>query len=88
MHRSRCLTIPSMDPATRNKIVSFATFTLRDLSSRGGHQRLLADFKDGLNDFSPHVLAIQENFEFRDPLTSLFKAEGLLDGLRGQQEHA
>src|SRR5947207_12687577 len=37
-------------------------FTLRDLTSRGSQQQLLADFEDYLNGFSPNVQKIPETF--------------------------
>jgi type I restriction enzyme M protein len=52
-------------------------FTLRDLTSRGSHQQLLADFDDYLNGFSPNVQDILENFKFRNQLTTLSKADAL-----------
>jgi len=52
-------------------------FTLRDLKSRGSQQRLLADFEDYLNGFSPNVLDILENFKFRNQLTTLSKADAI-----------
>lgn len=52
-------------------------FTLRDLTSRGNQQQLLADFEDYLNGFSPNVQDILENFKFRNQLPSLSKADAL-----------
>ena len=52
-------------------------FTLRDLTSRGSQQQLLADFEDYLNGFSPNVQDILENFKFRNQLSSLSKADAL-----------
>jgi type I restriction enzyme M protein len=52
-------------------------FTLRDLKSRGSHQRLLADFEDYLNGFSPNVQDILDNFKFRNQLSTLSKADAL-----------
>jgi type I restriction enzyme M protein len=52
-------------------------FTLRDLTSRGNAQRLLADFEDYLNGFSPNVQDILENFKFRNHLASLSRADAL-----------
>jgi type I restriction-modification system DNA methylase subunit len=46
-------------------------FTLRDLKSRGSQQKLLADFEDYLNGFSPNVQDILDNFKFRNQLTTL-----------------
>jgi type I restriction enzyme M protein len=52
-------------------------FTLRDLKSRGSQQRLLADFEDYLNGFSPNVQDILDNFKFRNQLTTLSKADAI-----------
>lgn len=52
-------------------------FTLRDLTSRGNAQRLLADFEDYLNGFSPNVQDILENFKFRNHLATLSRADAL-----------
>ena len=52
-------------------------FTLRDLTSRGNAQRLLADFEDYLNGFSPNVQDILENFKFRNHLAPLSRADSL-----------
>ena len=52
-------------------------FTLRDLKSRGSQQRLLADFEDYLNGFSPNVQDILENFKFRNQLQTLSKADAI-----------
>ncbi len=52
-------------------------FTLRDLTSRGSQQQLLADFEDYLNGFSPNVQDILENFKFRNQLTTLSRADAI-----------
>jgi len=52
-------------------------FTLRDLTSRGSQQQLLADFEDYLNGFSPNVQDILENFKFRNQLTTLSRSDSL-----------
>ena len=52
-------------------------FTLRDLTSRGSQQQLLADFEDYLNGFSPNVQDILENFKFRHQLPTLSRADAL-----------
>jgi type I restriction enzyme M protein len=52
-------------------------FTLRDLTSRGNQQQLLADFEDYLNGFSPNVQDILDNFKFRNQLPTLSKADAL-----------
>ena len=52
-------------------------FTLRDLTSRGSQQQLLADFEDFLNGFSPNVQDIIENFKFRNQLPTLSRSDSL-----------
>jgi type I restriction enzyme M protein len=52
-------------------------FTLRDLKSRGSQQQLLADFQDYLDNFSPNVQDILENFKFRNQLSTLSKADAI-----------
>jgi type I restriction enzyme M protein len=52
-------------------------FTLRDLTSRGSQQQLLADFEDYLNGFSPNVQEILENFKFRNQLPTLSRSDSL-----------
>jgi type I restriction enzyme M protein len=52
-------------------------FTLRDLKSRGSQQQLLADFQDYLDNFSPNVQDILDNFKFRNQLTTLSKADAI-----------
>ncbi|HNU72403.1 MAG TPA: class I SAM-dependent DNA methyltransferase, partial [Thermodesulfobacteriota bacterium] len=52
-------------------------FTLRDLKSRTSQQQLKADFEDYLDGFSPNVQEILENFEFRNQIPRLSKADAL-----------
>ncbi|EAR22161.1 type I restriction-modification system subunit M [Nitrococcus mobilis] len=52
-------------------------FTLRDLTSRGSQQQLLADFEDYLNGFSANVQDILENFKFRNQLPTLSRSDSL-----------
>jgi type I restriction enzyme M protein len=52
-------------------------FTLGDLKSRGSQQQLLADFQDYLDNFSPNVQDILDNFKFRNQLTTLSKADAI-----------
>ncbi len=52
-------------------------FTLRDLRHRASQQRLRADFEAYLDGFSPNVQEILENFEFRNQLPRLSKADAL-----------
>jgi len=52
-------------------------FTLRDLRARASQQQLRADFEAYLDGFSPNVQEILENFEFRNQITRLSKADAL-----------
>ena len=52
-------------------------FTLRDLRARASRQQLKADFEAYLDGFSPNVQDILENFEFRNQIQRLSKADAL-----------
>ena len=52
-------------------------FTLHDLRARGSQQQLRADFEAYLDGFSPNVRDILENFEFRNQIPRLSKADAL-----------
>ena len=52
-------------------------FTLRDLRARANRQQLKADFEAYLDGFSPNVQDILENFEFRNQIQRLSKADAL-----------
>lgn len=52
-------------------------FTLRDLKNRSSQQQLRADFEAYLEGFSPNVQVIIENFEFRNQIPRLSKADVL-----------
>jgi type I restriction enzyme M protein len=52
-------------------------FTLRDLRSRASRQQLKADFEAYLDGFSPNVQEILDNFEFRNQIPRLSKADAL-----------
>ena len=52
-------------------------FTLRDLKNRSSQQQLKADFEAYLDGFSPNVQVIIENFEFRNQIPRLSKADAL-----------
>jgi type I restriction enzyme M protein len=52
-------------------------FTLRDLKNRSSQQQLRADFEAYLEGFSPNVQVIIENFEFRNQIPRLSKADAL-----------
>ena len=52
-------------------------FALRDLRSRASRQQLEADFRAYLDGFSSNVQDILENFEFRNQIPRLSKADAL-----------
>jgi type I restriction enzyme M protein len=52
-------------------------FTLRDLRARASQQQLRADFEAYLNGFSPNVQDILQNFEFRNQIPRLSRADAL-----------
>ena len=52
-------------------------FTLRDLKARASQQQLKADFEAYLDGFSLNVQDILENFEFRNQIPRLSKADAL-----------
>ena len=52
-------------------------FTLRDLRSRASQQQLRADFEAYLDGFSSNVQDILDNFEFRNQIPRLSKADAL-----------
>src|SRR4030043_43100 len=52
-------------------------FTLRDLKARASQQQLKADFETYLDGFSPNVQDILDNFEFRNQIPRLTKADAL-----------
>jgi type I restriction enzyme M protein len=54
-----------------------SSFTLRDLRARASQQQLRADFEAYLEGFSPNVQDILENFEFRNQIPRLSKADAL-----------
>jgi type I restriction enzyme M protein len=52
-------------------------FTLKDLKARANRQQLEADFRAYLDGFSPNVQEIINNFEFRNQIPRLAKADAL-----------
>jgi len=52
-------------------------FNMRDLKARASRQQLKADFEAYLDGFSPNVQDILENFEFRNQIPRLSKADAL-----------
>jgi len=60
-----------------NFIWGIADDVLRDLRARANQQQLKADFEAYLNRFSPNVQDILDNFEFRNQIPRLSKADRL-----------
>ena len=54
-----------------------STFTLHGLQARASQQQLRADFEAYLDGFSPNVQDILNNFEFRNQIPRLSKADAL-----------
>lgn len=73
--------IAAQDPALRQAsgqaFYNTSPFTLADLRHRANRERLKADFETYLDGFSPNVQEILENFEFRNQLAKLSKADVL-----------
>jgi type I restriction enzyme M protein len=63
--------------ASGQSFYNTSKFTLRDLRSRASQQQLKADFEAYLGGFSPNVQEILENFEFRNQIPRLSKADAL-----------
>lgn len=73
--------ITNQDPALRqaagHAFYNTSKFTLRDLKARASEQRLRQDFEAYLDGFSPNVQEIIDNFEFRNQIPRLSKADAL-----------
>ena len=54
-----------------------SNFNMRDLKARASSQQLRADFEAYLDGYSPNVQDILENFEFRNQIPRLSKADAL-----------
>jgi type I restriction enzyme M protein len=63
--------------AAKQAFYNTSKFTLRDLRSRASQQQLKADFEAYLDGFSPNVQDILDNFEFRNQIPRLSKADAL-----------
>ena len=68
---------PALRQAAGQAFYNTSKFTLRDLRNRASQQQLRADFEAYLDDFSPNVQDILENFEFRNQIPRLSKADAL-----------
>lgn len=63
--------------AAKQAFYNTSKFTLRDLRHRANQQQLRADFEAYLDGFSPNVQEILDNFEFRNQIPRLSKADAL-----------
>ena len=68
---------PSLRQAAGQAFYNTSEFTLKDLRARASRQQLKADFEDYLDGFSPNVQDILGNFEFRNQIPRLSKADAL-----------
>jgi type I restriction enzyme M protein len=68
---------PALRQAAAQAFYNTSRFTLRDLKSRASQQHLRADFEAYLDGFSPNVQEILDNFEFRNQIPRLSKADAL-----------
>jgi type I restriction enzyme M protein len=66
-----------MRDAAEQDFYNTSAFTLRDLRSANSQTRLRQDFKSYLDGFSPNVQDILDNFEFRNQIPRLTKADAL-----------
>ena len=67
----------ALGQAAGQQFYNTSKFTLHDLRARASRQQLKADFEDYLDGFSPNVQDILENFEFRNLIPKLSKADAL-----------
>lgn len=63
--------------AANQAFYNTSPFTLRDLRNRASQHKLRADFEAYLDGFSPNVQDILDNFEFRNQIPRLSKADAL-----------
>jgi len=68
---------PALREAAGQAFYNTSKFTLRDLKARASQQQLRVDFEAYLDGFSPNVQDILENFEFRNQIPRLSKADAL-----------
>src|SRR3954471_7161683 len=68
---------PALRQAAGQAFYNTSKFTLRDLRARSTQQQLKADFEGYLDGFSPNVQDILDNFEFRNQIPRLSKADAL-----------
>lgn len=67
----------SLCNAAEQAFYNISPFKLRDLKARATQQKLRADFEAYLDGFSKNVQDILENFEFRNQIPRLSKADAL-----------
>ncbi|MCK6502110.1 type I restriction-modification system subunit M [Myxococcota bacterium] len=68
---------PALREAAGQAFYNTSKFTLRDLKNRAKREQLEADFRDYLDGFSPNVQEIIDNFEFRNQISRLSRADAL-----------
>ena len=68
---------PALRQASGQAFYNTSKFTLRDLKARASRQQLTADFEAYLDGFSPNVQDILQNFEFRNQIPRLSRADAL-----------
>ncbi len=68
---------PALRQAAGQAFYNTSRFTLRDLRARANRQQLKADVEAYLDGFSPNVQDILDNFEFRNQIPRLSKADAL-----------
>jgi type I restriction enzyme M protein len=68
---------PALRQAAGQAFYNTSKFTMRDLKARANRQQLKADFEAYLDGFSPNVQDILDNFEFRNQIPRLSKADAL-----------
>ncbi len=68
---------PALRQAAGQAFYNTSKFTMRELKARASRSQLKADFEAYLDGFSPNVQDILENFEFRNQISRLSKADAL-----------
>ncbi len=68
---------PALRQAAGQAFCNTSKFTLSDLRARASQQQLRADFEAYLDGFSPNVQDVLDNFEFRNQIPRLSKADAL-----------
>jgi type I restriction enzyme M protein len=69
----------SLRNSAKQAFYNHSPFTLSDLRSRASRQQLTSDFVAYLDGFSPNVQEILDNFEFRNQIPRLTRADALGD---------